>query len=100
MPRSADISTYGFFSELKALPFIERLYLYGSRARQEEDTRSDIDLAVECPQAKPEDWARVRDILDRADTLLEIDCVRLDTAGKELKLNILQEGVLLYERQS
>lgn len=99
MSHSTDIAAYNFFRKLKVLPFVNRVYLYGSRARREEDARSDIDLAVECPLAGEKDWARVRDIIEHADTLLEIDCVRLDTAGKDLKENILREGVLLYERR-
>lgn len=97
-PLPADLAKYHFFARLKALPFVEAIYLYGSRARGEADEWSDVDLAVLCPRADSKDWAQVRDILEQADTLLEIDCVRLDTASAEFRENILRESVVLYER--
>ncbi len=98
MPNAADLTSYRFFARLTALPFVEAIYLYGSRAREEAEETSDIDLAVLCPQANSKDWMRVRDIIETADTLLEIDCVRLDkVASSEFRENILREGKLLYE---
>ncbi len=98
MAESGDISSYGFFRQLTALPFIDAIYLYGSRARGEQERTSDIDLAIRCPQADAKDWAAVREIIGQADTLLEIDCVRLDMAAEELKNTIFREGKLLYEK--
>lgn len=70
---------YGFIQQIKALKFVEAIYLYGSRARGNERERSDIDIAVYCPLASNSDWLAIEDIIDNADTLLHIDCVRLDT---------------------
>ena len=36
---------------LSAFPEVERIILFGSRARGEASERADIDLAVECPAA-------------------------------------------------
>ncbi|HEV2916259.1 MAG TPA: nucleotidyltransferase domain-containing protein [Candidatus Babeliales bacterium] len=44
-----DIHGYQFFKKLIALPYIEKIILYGSRARGDTRDRSDIDLAIECP---------------------------------------------------
>ncbi len=98
MSKSGNLSSYRFFRRLEALPFVEAIYLYGSRAREEEEVFSDIDLAIYCPKAGVLEWTKVRDIVEAADTLLEIDCVRLDTASRELRENILREGKRLYER--
>jgi predicted nucleotidyltransferase len=52
--------------------FIEEIWLYGSRARGNQRERSDIDLAIVCPQANTQDWQKVLAILDEADPLLQI----------------------------
>jgi predicted nucleotidyltransferase len=94
------ILVYHFLDHLKALPFVEEIYLYGSRARGDNGRRSDIDLAVSCPGATDEEWGKVLEIIENADTLLEIDCVRLDTLGNHdrLKQNIVSQGKVLYRR--
>jgi predicted nucleotidyltransferase len=69
---------YRFIEQLKALPFVEAIYLYGSRARGDNPERADIDLAIDCPTASREEWSQVMEIVEDADTLLHVDCVRLD----------------------
>ncbi|MEM8486192.1 MAG: nucleotidyltransferase domain-containing protein [Bacteroidota bacterium] len=79
-------------------PEIERVVLFGSRARADHDPRSDIDLAIECPSASRDLWQRIRDMVEATRTLLFIDVVRLDTAPAALKAKVREEGVVLYER--
>jgi predicted nucleotidyltransferase len=67
---------YQFIEQLKSLPFIDEIWLFGSRARGDNQERSDIDLAIICPAASDIDWLKVVDIIENADTLLKIDCVR------------------------
>lgn len=78
-------------------PAVERIWLYGSRARGDHRERSDIDMAVQMKNA--DDW---RDFIatfgNAAPTLLEIDCVNYDTVTGDLKANIDKEKVLIYER--
>ena len=95
---SADIQHYNFWQKLQALPFVEKILLFGSRARQDHLEKADIDIAVLCPSATNYDWLQVVDIVDEADTLLRIDCVRLDKLQQDslLRRNIEQEGVILY----
>jgi predicted nucleotidyltransferase len=91
---------YTFIDRLKALPFVEAIYLYGSRARGDHRPKSDIDLAIVCPTADIRQWQQVLDIIDAADTLLEIGCVRLDEqpADSELRQRIERDKVLIFER--
>lgn len=92
-----DITAYNFFAKLTALPFVEAVYLYGSRARGDASATSDIDLAIACIDADAVLWQEVIDIIEEADTLLKIDCVRLDTLHEgRLRTNILEDGVQLY----
>ena len=94
------IQDYLFYQQLIKLPFVQEIRLFGSRARGDHQERSDIDLAVFCPQATQQDWIMVLDIIDDADTLLKIDCIRLDELQdtSQLKKSILTQGVTLYER--
>ncbi len=95
-----NIINYHFFEKLCALPFIDAIFLYGSRARGDHKERSDIDLAIVCPSATSDDWLTVLDIIEDADTLLKIDCVRFDelTDQELLKENILRDKIILYAK--
>ena len=91
------LKQYKFIEQIKALPFVEELWLFGSRARGDNKEKSDIDLAVVCKEnTKNSDWLDVCDIIDDADTLLSIDFVRFDTLKEsEFKNRILKEKVVL-----
>ena len=95
-----DISSYAFLKKLEKLPFIEKIWLYGSRAREDSRDRSDIDLAIECPDATFLDWQNVLDVIENADTLLKIDCIRLDDLdpNSSFKKNILEDKKLLFQK--
>lgn len=96
---TGTITQYQFFQKLKLLPFVEAIYLFGSRARGDNDLRSDIDLAINCPKATNKDWRTIMDIIENADTLLKIDCIRLDSEkDTELSQNILKHNTILYKR--
>ena len=92
---------YVFFQKLITLSSIEHIWLFGSRARKDHQDRADIDIAIDCPSASEEDWLSILDIVEDADTLLSIDCVRFDSLDLEspLKQSIEREGVLLYEKR-
>ncbi|MDX2073544.1 MAG: nucleotidyltransferase domain-containing protein [Alphaproteobacteria bacterium] len=91
----ADIHSYEFIMRLKSLPCVESLYLFGSRARTDHRERSDIDIAVKLRANTAEDWRKVMDIIETADTLLEIDCVNLDEAEEALRQKIETQGTSL-----
>lgn len=77
---------------------VERIVLFGSRARGDHDDRSDIDLAVACPEADLDEWAAIWDAVDEAPTLLAVDLIRLDQVDEPLRRRIEAEGVPLHER--
>lgn len=79
---------------------MQRIYLYGSRAKQTAGERSDIDLAIECPDATVAQWQEVMEIVRTADTLLKIDCVRLDALAHDaFWQSIMKNKQLLFERK-
>ena len=93
-----NFEDFNFFQELKKQPNIEEIWLYGSRARGDFSDRSDIDLAILCPSATSEEWMKIEEILDSADTLLKIDGLRFETlpASDTLRKNILKFKKVLY----
>jgi len=95
-----DITKYSFFDRLRALPFVENIWLFGSRARGDNQERADIDIAVSCPGATGVEWSKIMEIIEEADTLLKIDCVRFDELddASDVKKSILTQGEKIYER--
>ncbi len=74
---------------------LRRVFLFGSRARGDARSDSDLDLAFE-HDSPPAAWARfVNAARDEAPVLLDLDLVDLSTAAPELRERILREGKLL-----
>jgi predicted nucleotidyltransferase len=84
--------------QISRYPSVEKVVLFGSRARGDEEERSDIDLAVVCPTATQKEWTAIWSDVDDARTLLSIDLVRLDKASDRIKESVMKEGIVLYER--
>lgn len=95
-------SQMSFIQEITKLPFAEKVILYGSRARGDNQERSDIDIAVDAPHASAHDWRTIMDIVENRTTLLGVDCVRYDhlSPHNPLKLAIDREGINLFVRSS
>ena len=90
------LKKYKFIEQLKSLPFVNEVWLYGSRARGDNEERSDIDLAIVCPKATNSDWFKVIEIVEESDTLLKIDCIRFDSLKEsKFKKRVEQEKVIL-----
>ena len=98
--RKMSAPEYLVAEKLMAFPEVERVVLFGSRARGDAAARSDIDLAVACPRADAKVWSDIVEAAEDASTLLQIDLVRMDTAPAELLAEIAREGRVLYERHS
>jgi predicted nucleotidyltransferase len=80
-------------------PAVERVWLFGSRARGDHFERSDIDLAIEAPELDRYDWLKLSlDFEEAAPTLLGVDVVRMEEAPEHLRAQILEEGVVVHER--
>ena len=95
-----ELHNYRFINDIEKLPFVNKVILYGSRGRRDNRERSDIDLAVDCQGATDRQWFRVMNLVEEADTLLKIDCVRFDKLSDEdlLKQNIEKEGKIIYNK--
>jgi len=74
---------------------IEKVILFGSRARGDHHERSDIDIAVSGGDYSSFYW----DIEEKAWTLLQFDIVELDAGiSEQLETEIAKDGIIIYEK--
>ncbi|MGB3367692.1 MAG: nucleotidyltransferase domain-containing protein [Acidaminobacteraceae bacterium] len=76
---------------------INKIVLFGSRARSDNNKKSDIDLAIyyECELKKGSIFADIDDI----ETLLKFDIIFMNAElSYEILQNIEKDGVTLYEK--
>lgn len=78
---------------------VERVWLFGSRARGDAAPRSDIDLGIAAPGATAERWHQILARIEDAPTLLPVDVTRLEEASPAFREEILRTGHLLHERR-
>ena len=72
-----DLKKYNFIEKIKNLNFVKEVWLFGSRARGDNEDKSDIDLAIVCKENTTDfDWNKIIDIIENRDTLLMVDFVR------------------------
>lgn len=61
---------------LAGIPEVERVWLFGSRARGDARPRSDIDLAIEAPRADARRWQDILDAVEEAPAVLRAEIER------------------------
>ncbi|MDX8409568.1 MAG: nucleotidyltransferase domain-containing protein [Mariprofundales bacterium] len=73
-----------------------KVWLFGSRARGDASSHSDIDIALLSEEESlPVDWlAGLRERLEESNVLCLVDVVELRGASRELKRKVEQEGIL------
>ncbi|MBI2459068.1 MAG: nucleotidyltransferase domain-containing protein [Parcubacteria group bacterium] len=85
-------------------PSIKLVYFFGSRARGEEGPLSDYDFAVYTDGLSSKKISELKiELIGKISLILktdDVDVVMLNiTKNSELKYNIIQEGVLIFERE-
>jgi predicted nucleotidyltransferase len=78
----------------------KRIILFGSRARDDAQARSDYDIAIDDDELTLAKLARIRADMEIVPTLLSIDVVWMNRAADTLRQRILNEGKTLYEHNS
>lgn len=74
---------------------LEKVILFGSRARGDQKEKSDIDLAVSGGNVAAFSLA----VDEETSTLLRFDIVNLDASvQEELRRSIETEGIIIYEK--
>lgn len=77
----------------------KRIILFGSRAREDAEERSDYDIALEDEHLTRSALANIRADLEELPTLLKIDLVWMSQAPATLRQRISEEGRILYEQK-
>ncbi|MCR5097869.1 MAG: nucleotidyltransferase domain-containing protein [Lachnospiraceae bacterium] len=77
---------------------IDRIIMFGSRARGDNHERSDIDLAFSARNSK--EYFEMKDALENIDTLLMFDLVDLNSCNisADITEEINKDGVVIYEK--
>lgn len=94
------ILKYTFLKKIAQFSCVKKIILFGSRARQDNMPLSDIDVAIDCSGATDKEWCMILAIVDNADTLLHIDCIRYDKLSDDsaFKKQIDKDAVIIYEK--
>ena len=71
-----------------------KVYLFGSRAREEHTPRSDLDLGFLSDEDIGYELSLLREILEESNLPFSVDVVDLSKVGKDFKERILKEGRL------
>lgn len=79
---------------------VEKVVLFGSRARGDHQKSSDIDLIVFTKGSSHSDQNLMENYIYELPTPLKIDVVFADRLSKEKMLsNIINEGIIIYEQR-
>lgn len=78
-------------------PEIEKVLIFGSRAKGTWKDGSDIDLAVIAPNLSDKAFTALWNAIDDLPVVFKIDCLHWDrTSNQTLKNKILKEGKIFY----
>lgn len=78
---------------------IEKVVLFGSRARNENSLKSDIDLAIYLNKNTSNISDFIYDIENECPTLLEFDFSNMNNIHDEIFINeVKKDGVTIYEK--
>lgn len=82
---------------LRRFPAVVEARLFGSRGTGTARRASDLDLAISAPSATWADWADIREALNNAPLIYELDLVRIECAtNPRLLEKIHREGIVVY----
>lgn len=98
---SRKIKDYQFIQKLQELSSVQEIWLFGSRARNDHQERSDIDLAILLKQDDQSSRLAIAQIIHEADTLLAIDITYLnDKLDPSFERLLNKDKILVYRNDS
>lgn len=81
-------------------PEIQRVLIFGSRARSDHRAGADIDLAVVAPEMPDPSFLRLWNEIDELPIAYKMDVLHLDRLADEaLRQQILRDGKVIYQAQ-
>lgn len=88
-----------FIAEIASHPKVERVLLYGSRARGDFRAGSDIDLAVDAPTMAQTEWSRLTSKIEESPYIVKRDLVHLqDITDPDFKRRVLRDAKEVFRR--
>jgi predicted nucleotidyltransferase len=102
-----DTLTFGLSDRIRSdirqvfahYPAIERVLIFGSRAKGSAGPGSDIDLAVVAPEMSDAEFARLWNAIEDLPLVFKVDLLHWDRlSNPRLKDKIPREGCLFYAR--
>ena len=95
--KKGGLTHFKFLDAIAEFPYVETIYMFGSRARGDHWEKSDIDLAIKYSD-KDDYHRRVVSaiLLEAKDTFLKVDCVDIDDINDEFRKIINEDKVTLY----
>lgn len=87
--------------KISTIEGVEAIYLFGSRAKGNAQIKSDIDLAINCPTVNSHGWHDISKIVENAQTLIKIDCIRFDELNQNstLRAEIEKDKIVLFQKR-
>ncbi len=79
---------------------VDKVKVFGSRARGDHTPKSDIDLAIYSKSISKEAFKFLQLELSELPIFYHIDSVHFEHASEELKDNILNDGVTIFTKQA
>ena len=79
---------------------VEKVEVFGSRARGDNTPKSDIDLAIYSKTISKEAFKFLQLELSELPILYHIDSVHFEHASQKLKGNIQKDGVTIFTKQA
>lgn len=76
--------------------FIDKVVVFGSRARHDCNPKSDIDLCIYSLEMSDEEFTKLKFEIDELPILYKLDIVHFEKSNKELKDNIIRDEKLLF----
>lgn len=77
------------------------IYLFGSRARQDNSPEADIDIALDIGSTiDPFVLSSIKELIDESTIPFSVDVVDIHTVSQKLKNNILKDGIIWYQPKS
>ena len=84
-------------SIFRRFPSIRSVRVFGSRATGSARRTSDIDIAVSAPDMMDREWVDLREALDAARIIYDLDLIRFETLlNDKLRARIDSDGILIY----
>lgn len=93
-----DVEILNSIKEIcKKHEFIEKVIIFGSRAREDNDVKSDIDIAVYSKESISE---FIEDVEMNTRTLLEFDFSHMNKIHDEFFVEqVTKDGIIIYEKR-